>query len=189
MVETILQATVRLLVREGAAGITTNKIAQEADVDIASLYAYFGSKEAILLELTERWLQQIYAILEKYEKEMLAGMSIITLLKGIHHDITQLDDTQWGYSELVPLTDMIAPLREVEQAHETKLAQFLANVFQHYGSPWPYAKLLNFGRMYYVQMDAMLVLAARLPAPEARQVLRWQKRSIVALLKQCFDLR
>jgi AcrR family transcriptional regulator len=47
----ILQATTYLLKRQGHEGLTTNKIAEKAGVNIASLYQYFPNKEAILFSL------------------------------------------------------------------------------------------------------------------------------------------
>jgi AcrR family transcriptional regulator len=53
-VEAILQATADILTRHGYARLTTNRIAERAGVNIASLYQYFPSKEAIVAELRRR---------------------------------------------------------------------------------------------------------------------------------------
>jgi AcrR family transcriptional regulator len=53
-VEALLQATTDILVREGYAKLTTNRIAERAGVNIASLYQYFPGKEAIVAELRRR---------------------------------------------------------------------------------------------------------------------------------------
>ena len=50
-VEAILEAAADILVREGFARLTTNRIADRAGVNIASLYQYFPGKEAIVAEL------------------------------------------------------------------------------------------------------------------------------------------
>jgi AcrR family transcriptional regulator len=47
-VDAILQATTYILKRQGLGGLTTNKIAEKAGVNIASLYQYFPNKESIL---------------------------------------------------------------------------------------------------------------------------------------------
>ncbi len=41
MVETLLQATTRILRREGREHLTTNRIAEVAGVSVGSLYQYF----------------------------------------------------------------------------------------------------------------------------------------------------
>jgi AcrR family transcriptional regulator len=53
-VEAVLEATTDILIREGYAKLTTNRIAERAGVNIASLYQYFPGKEAIVAELRRR---------------------------------------------------------------------------------------------------------------------------------------
>ena len=53
-VDAIVQAAAYILVRDGCAKLTTNRIAERAGVNIASLYQYFPNKEAILAELQRR---------------------------------------------------------------------------------------------------------------------------------------
>jgi AcrR family transcriptional regulator len=53
-VDAIVQAAAYILVRDGYAKLTTNRIAERAGVNIASLYQFFPNKEAILAELQRR---------------------------------------------------------------------------------------------------------------------------------------
>ncbi|HZT77280.1 MAG TPA: TetR/AcrR family transcriptional regulator [Vicinamibacterales bacterium] len=53
-VEALLEAAADILVRHGYAKLTTNRIAERAGVNIASLYQYFPNKEAIVAELRRR---------------------------------------------------------------------------------------------------------------------------------------
>lgn len=53
-VEAILEAATDILIRQGASRLTTNRIAERAGVNIASLYQYFPGKHAILAELRRR---------------------------------------------------------------------------------------------------------------------------------------
>jgi AcrR family transcriptional regulator len=53
-VEALLEATADILVRDGYAKLTTNRIAERAGVNIASLYQYFPGKDAIVAELRRR---------------------------------------------------------------------------------------------------------------------------------------
>ncbi len=53
-VEAILSAAARILVRDGYAGTSTNRIAEVAGVSIGSLYEYFPNKDAILASLRQR---------------------------------------------------------------------------------------------------------------------------------------
>ncbi|HTB59939.1 MAG TPA: TetR family transcriptional regulator [Polyangia bacterium] len=53
LVEAILQAAVRVLERDGAAGFTTVRVAERAGVSVGSLYQYFPNKQAILFRLQQ----------------------------------------------------------------------------------------------------------------------------------------
>src|SRR5579859_209108 len=53
-VDSILEATSRILVRDGVSAASTNRIAKEAGVCIGSLYQYFPSKEALIAALVDR---------------------------------------------------------------------------------------------------------------------------------------
>jgi len=53
-VDALLEATADILIRDGYARLTTNRIADRAGVNIASLYQYFPGKDAIVAELRRR---------------------------------------------------------------------------------------------------------------------------------------
>src|SRR5687768_7969228 len=60
-VDTILEATARILVKHGFDGLTTNGVAAAAGVSIGSLYQYFPNKEALVSALIERHLTDMNA--------------------------------------------------------------------------------------------------------------------------------
>lgn len=57
-VEVLLAAAARVFARAGYAATTTNHVAAKAGVSIGSLYEYFPSKDAILVALVERHLDE-----------------------------------------------------------------------------------------------------------------------------------
>ena len=63
-VQAILDAVIRILKREGLAGITTNRIAEVAGVSIGSLYQYFPDKQAIFASLHQRHVEEIDRVVE-----------------------------------------------------------------------------------------------------------------------------
>jgi AcrR family transcriptional regulator len=58
-VDALLEATARILVREGFDKASTNRIAEVAGVSIGSLYQYFPSKEALVAALIDRHNRQV----------------------------------------------------------------------------------------------------------------------------------
>jgi AcrR family transcriptional regulator len=184
MAERILRATVEHLEVEGGRTLTTNHIARRAGVDIASLYRYFGSKEAILVELTERWIAGIRAIHERHRERMRAGMPLLAMLRSITDDVEQMPEGRWAYRELAQLMETLPPLQALEIEHSAYIVDFWAQALAHHGAPWPLQRLQVFARLFYVQIDAALLLAAQLPAAQAADIRRWHGRAVVQLLRQ-----
>jgi AcrR family transcriptional regulator len=61
-VEALLQATARVLTRDGYDRTSTNRIAEAAGVSIGSLYQYFPTKEAIVAALVAREVEAQYQL-------------------------------------------------------------------------------------------------------------------------------
>lgn len=57
-VEAILEAAAYILVRDGWEQFTTNRVAERAGVNIASLYQYFPNKDSIVSELQRRHIEK-----------------------------------------------------------------------------------------------------------------------------------
>src|SRR5215468_4646197 len=58
-VEALLEATARILTKEGYDRASTNRIADVAGVSIGSLYQYFPSKEALVAAVIDRHMQEM----------------------------------------------------------------------------------------------------------------------------------
>lgn len=58
-VEGFLDATERLLIREGAAGISTRRLAREAGQNHGLVHYYFGSIDELLLQVVERFTRRL----------------------------------------------------------------------------------------------------------------------------------
>ncbi|GAB98551.1 MULTISPECIES: TetR/AcrR family transcriptional regulator [Gordonia] len=59
MVAGILDACATLLIERGYDGVSTHRIAQEAEISPGSLYQYFANKDAIVAMTVERMIQKI----------------------------------------------------------------------------------------------------------------------------------
>jgi AcrR family transcriptional regulator len=58
LVESLMQATARILIREGWDALTTNSVAREAGVSVGSLYQYFPNKDALMRSLVAGWVEE-----------------------------------------------------------------------------------------------------------------------------------
>jgi AcrR family transcriptional regulator len=58
-VDALVEATARILVKQGFDKASTNRVAEVAGVSVGSLYQYFPSKEALVAAVIERHQQEI----------------------------------------------------------------------------------------------------------------------------------
>jgi AcrR family transcriptional regulator len=65
LVEAILEAAVRVLVRDGGDGFTTVRVAEEAGVSVGSLYQYFPNREALLFRMQADEWKETWGVVEE----------------------------------------------------------------------------------------------------------------------------
>jgi AcrR family transcriptional regulator len=78
-VEALVQATARILVREGFDKASTNHIADVAGVSVGSLYQYFPGKEALVAAVIERHDREIMQVV----RGALAAAASQPIEKGV----------------------------------------------------------------------------------------------------------
>ena len=82
MVETLLDATARVLTREGYDRASTNRIAAVAGVSVGSLYQYFPNKEALVAALVARHNRDILQLIRNAMKEV-ASSNLATAMRAL----------------------------------------------------------------------------------------------------------
>lgn len=83
-VDALVEATARILVREGFEKTSTNRIAEIAGVSVGSLYQYFPSKEALVAAVIERHNQEIMGLV----RATLTEISEMPIEKAVRRLVT-----------------------------------------------------------------------------------------------------
>ena len=78
-VDALIEATARILVREGFDKASTNHIAEKAGVSVGSLYQYFPGKEALVAAVMERHNQELMAIV----RGALAEVAVLPMEQAV----------------------------------------------------------------------------------------------------------
>lgn len=81
-VQVILEATIQVLVTQGAAYLTTARIAERAGVSVGSIYQYYPNKQALLLAVLNQHLEKIIQAIESVCDE-LSGQPLDAIGRGI----------------------------------------------------------------------------------------------------------
>jgi AcrR family transcriptional regulator len=146
MVDLLLSAAARVLVKHGYDGATTNRIAEVAGVSVGSLYQYFPNKEAIVAALIERhdgemWSTFVRLNAENRDLTMAASTPIVidalfsahlvepTLHRVLHEQVprvgklSRLRETNRKAAELV--ADMLRRRRDQVDVLDVDVAAFV----------------------------------------------------------------
>ena len=135
-VDAFLDAAERLLVREGAAGISTRQLATEAGQNHGLVHYYFGSVDELLLQTLERFTGRIlerqralYGSDGPFAEKWRTAMGYIDadLKAGYPKVWAELEALAWNHPE------MRDRLNRVNEAWRTLLRDALADAIDEYG--------------------------------------------------------
>lgn len=79
MVEMLMRATTRVLIRDGYEGLTTNRVAEEAGASVGSLYQYFSSKQQLVSALLNQHIEHTMHEL----RSALPELSLLSLAEAV----------------------------------------------------------------------------------------------------------
>lgn len=128
MVETILEATARVLVHEGYDGTTTNRVAEVAGVSVGSLYQYFPNKDSLVAELMRRHVEQMEGVFGERLEELkdapldVAVRALVEVAIRVHAVDPELHRV---FLERVPRMAGLDTVRAAESRIEEGLRAFL----------------------------------------------------------------
>lgn len=182
-VEALLEATQRVLVRDGPAGLTTPAIAAEAGVSVGALYHFFPNKEALVLALYETRLEQVRGLVEEpIDRTGDWRVDVERWLRRIRQRETEI-----GYSlALNTAMDHFPALAAVGRRHAELQTAAIARQIRALGSGWPDDALFDLAlHAYCLNSAAWRVWAfagEALPQAVDRLIL-----SVVAILEPAFD--
>lgn len=127
MVDALIEATARVLVEDGYDRASTNRIAKVAGVSVGSLYQYFPNKEALVVAVVDRHMEQVSLLVHQLAEELEdapidhAVRSVIQGLAAIHQVNPAL------HMAMVRQADHLAHprLQKIRDGMETVVARWL----------------------------------------------------------------
>jgi AcrR family transcriptional regulator len=135
-VEAFLDAAERLLIREGAEGISTRRLAQEAGQNHGLVHYYFGSVDELMLQALERFTDRVlerqramYEADEPFIQKWRTAVSYIEedLEAGYPKVWAELEALAWDRPELRDR------LRNVSDRWRSLLRDAVAEAMEEYG--------------------------------------------------------
>lgn len=110
-VEAIFDATIQVLLSDGAARLTTTRVAEKAGVSVGTMYQYFPHKRALLHAILKRHLDEIVTVVEavgeKHRGSRVAVISDALVAAYLDAKTTSLNATRALY-RIAPELDLAA---------------------------------------------------------------------------------
>jgi AcrR family transcriptional regulator len=144
----LLEVAEQLLIDEGYDSFSTNRVAKEADISIASLYQYFPNKEALVYAINRKMLDEVLEGCERY-LELSETLGWKDLFKRMDDDFLASEEHIKLVRELDHAIFTSEELQQMERQHTDAIADFYVHLLQNYGSTWPRHALMNTGRFLY----------------------------------------
>jgi AcrR family transcriptional regulator len=142
--EALLDAAERLLVEVGYAGITTRRLAAEADVNNGLVHYYYGSVENLLVQVLERFTARM---IERQRAMYAAEQPFIEKWRTAMRYLVADSDYQKVWWELQALAWNRRELRErvahVDEEWRAVLTEALAEPRERYGLEIPLEALVS----------------------------------------------
>jgi AcrR family transcriptional regulator len=127
-VDALLEATARILVRQGYDRASTNRIAEAAGVSVGSLYQYFPSKEALVAALIDHHITSMTRLLEAKALELaeapidVAISGVIRVMVEAHRIDPRLHQV---LVEQVPRLGRLQRIKQLENHSRTLIRAYL----------------------------------------------------------------
>jgi len=186
----IVDTALQLLDEVGAESLTTNLVAERAGVNIATLYQYFPSKEAILLEAFRR----------DTDARMAAAQNLIERVRNVHDwrtvlsesvdEIARMRETAPGVAALRRAMQSLPELRAYERETMLSAADFVATLLGLTGRVAP-EQARHIGLCAVESLTALLDVRsfghARILGENDDWVIEEIKRMLAAYLAPYFD--
>ncbi len=132
-VEVVLEAAAQVLLREGYARATTNRIAERAGVSVGTIYQYFGGKDEVFDALIQRYFADVLAKIRASPPDPSRPLAdtlrdlIVVGIKAQHYGPDLMRALEFVPNALfrrrltTAKKDLIAYVRSLLEAHRTEL--------------------------------------------------------------------
>ena len=182
MVELILATTEALIASEGVLGLSTNRIAREANISVGSIYVYFPNKQAIIVELYRRTLDLFWEELQSISEDLGPEPTLAALTAAARDRITPFDGREfsqftvaWGGMSIPEVTLAI-------RVHGVRVTGWLADIMQKIGSKWPRPRLERLCALVFTSHSTALSEAAAILGDFGSDIEGWRDHAVESLL-------
>lgn len=122
----ICEATEREIERTGLDKLTTKRIAQAAGVSVGGLYEHFPNKEAIVAEITIRWLNQNREMIDSLSPVLTGCGDLMRYIENLNSAVLKIYMDQPGIGALIRALQSMPSLQPILAEHDAHVTKTIA---------------------------------------------------------------
>ncbi len=145
MVRRILDATTAILTRDGVEGLTTNHVADEAGISVASIYQFFPNKQAIIYAVYLRWVESVADRIRVVSEQLMGKVPWRAFAEQIAQAASHVEMSSETEFELLRAMWSSRELLDLDRQRNRAAAERAADAMQAYGSKLPRDRLVTLG--------------------------------------------
>ncbi|MFT6757787.1 MAG: AcrR family transcriptional regulator [Chitinophagales bacterium] len=88
----ILKTALETIENDGIDALNTNRVAEDCQINISTLYHYFRNKDVIVYALYKRWFDKVEAIAEDHRKNIKPGTNYKKFYRNMILDFLTVED-------------------------------------------------------------------------------------------------
>lgn len=184
-VEAILEATARLLTKNGFDGLTTDAIALEAGISVASLYQYFPNKHAAVYACHQQHLSRINQRFDYYEDLEKHQLTWRELFQLISDEMFRLSENPATELALYKAMTNIPELNQSAQQHIQEISTRIGSIIKNYGSSWSIEKLSALAALITDFQSSTYLRMLKTPT-QAIELRRHCNHAVTSMIARCF---
>lgn len=182
----ILDTTREILRKEGIGGVTTNRIAEIADIPVSSIYQYFPNKVSILCAVFETYLEEVREVFEKFDDPEYLTLPWQEFMHLFLEEVLNRERRGKIDKELNTGLGLYAELREIDERHANIANEYISGYLRGLGSRWSRTRLRRIAAYLYEVNTASWEYRSKYNPP-GKEVRDWEMAAILGIVSQCFE--
>ncbi|WP_157230974.1 TetR/AcrR family transcriptional regulator [Kiloniella laminariae] len=187
-VRRILDAGANLLTSISLDRLTTRRIAEVAEVNIASLYQFFPNKEAIILALYEQWLDEVGAALDATEGTFPPEKTDVALFwENIFRALSSTKTSATVKDRLQRAMGTNKDLAQLDLIHSQVLTERMAGYMKQQGATLPDRELNDLALLLFHFERAQVAPLSQVSGETRARMLDAGQEALLRIVRGAFS--
>ena len=182
--ERILTVTDAIIAADGVGAVSTNRIARETGMSIGAIYQYFPNKEAIVIALYRKALDDAWNRMQETISGITPAQGYAESAVLIQRRVSGIDRTRHSPHIIALSLSGYPGVAAVDLEHGLRVKRWLSDLMVEYGSPWPRERIEALAAFIYAMHNGATWHAGELIGGVTPLLEQIRNRTIAYLVNQ-----